>query len=247
MIEAKDITVSTPCIYSSADPIWMFAISCRRFNIPFLPFGVGRGYSDWVDIMLTQLMEAAKTCPTSHILYTDSRDAFFLSGLDEITEKYNRMGCPPLMLASDCAGFSTYQAWYDKVPWDTTKKFPFFQVGGKLCEAQRLYEAIHWMFERNQSGDWGKMPGDNPPWWCNFMVERPGELTIDHNCEIFQTCTTLALEVENGRIRNTITKSLPCVLHFNGGYTDHVEGKWQRMEPTWRALGYTENPPWVTK
>lgn len=245
-VQTSDITVITPCCgYENTEPLWMFLITCKRFGITPTFYGKGKTYSGWVDIMLTQLMEAARTCPTSHMLYTDSRDAFFLAGMDEITEKYNAMGCPPLLMSACNVGFSTYQAWYDKVPWDMTKAFPYFQVGGMVCEAKVLYEAICWMFGRNKTGDWGTMPDDNPPWWCNFMAERPG-LTIDHECSIFQSCTNCmdSLLFLGGRILNQFTWRSPCVLHFNGGYTDQKFGKWERMEPVWRQLGYKENPPW---
>jgi len=127
-----------------------------------------------------------------------------------------------------------------------TKAFPYFQVGGMVCEDKALYEAIRWMFERNETGDWGTMPGDNPPWWCNFMVERPGELVLDHDCRIFQNASNCmeTLAISEGRVFNATTHSFPCVLHFNGGYTDQKFGKWERMEPIWRQLGYKENPPW---
>lgn len=253
-ISPSDITVSIPCIYQTQDPIWMMAVTCNRFGINPRPFGFGRQPSDWVDIMLRQMGEQARTCPTSHMLYTDSRDAFFLTGLDEIAEKYNAMGCPPLLMASDCVGFSSYQAWYDKIGWDISKPFPYFQVGGMLCEAKALTDAIDWMFQREACGDWGAMPRDNPPWWCNFMVERPGELVIDHGCKIFQSATMCLgdLFVVNPnswevRVHNPRTHSFPCLIHFNGGYTDQVTGKWERMEPMWRQLGYTENPPWEGK
>jgi hypothetical protein len=257
-VQTSDITVITPCCgYENTEPLWMFLITCKRFGITPTFYGKGKTYSGWVDIMLTQLMEAARTCPTSHMLYTDSRDAFFLAGMDEITEKYNAMGCPPLLMSACNVGFSTYQAWYDKVPWDMTKAFPYFQVGGMVCEAKALYEAIRWMFERNKTGEWGEMPGDNPPWWCNFMAERPGELTIDHACDIFQNCsncmdtmyvwycaTSASAHYYYLRLRNMTTTTFPCILHFNGGYTSQETGKWDRMEPTWRQLGYKENPPW---
>lgn len=249
MISSKDITVVSPCIYDSYDPLWMFTTTCRRFGISPVYYGFGDTYGGWVDIMLRRLMGAAKECQTSHMLYTDSRDAFFLAGMEEITEKYNAMGCPRLLMGADCVGFSSYQEWYDKVPWDKSKAFPYFQVGGKLCEAKALHEAIQWMFWRDHSGDWGKMPGDNPPWWCNFMVERPGELTIDHECQIFQNATMCmdSLAVDEGRVVNVATVSQPCIIHFNGGYTDRRTGKWDRMQPMWRKLGYTENPPWESK
>ncbi len=250
-IEAKDLTVITPCMYENEEPIWMFLASCRRFGITPTFYGKGEQHADWVDIMLKRLMEAARTCPTSHMLYTDSRDAFFLCGLDEIARKYNAMGAPDLLMGADCVGFSTYQEWYDKVAWDMMKAFPYFQVGGMVCNAWALHEAIGWMFDRRESGAWGHMPGDNPPWWCNFMAERPGELVLDHECEIFQnSAQRVLLNVSEGlqkRLYNSVTTSWPCVLHFNGGYTDQVQGKWESMESFWRALGYTENPPWEAK
>jgi hypothetical protein len=246
MIESKDITVITPCLYPSKTPLWMFLASCRRFGVVPSYYAEGETYSGWVDIMLTKLMEAARACPTSHMLYTDSRDAFFLAGMDEVVDKYNWMGCPTLMLSADSMGFPGYEQWYDKVPWDLTKAFPYFQVGGKIGEAKVIAEAIKWMFSRARHGDWGNMPGDNPPWWCNFMAERPGELVIDHNCEIFQCATNVMdhLLISKGRMLNSLTGSRPCILHFNGGYTDQFKGKWYAMEKTWRQLGYTENPPW---
>jgi hypothetical protein len=252
VIEQKDLTVILPCIYDSEEPLWMMMATCRRFGITPTFFGKGEVYAGWVDIMLVKLAEAARTCPTSHMLYSDSRDAFFLTGLREVVENYNAMGCPPLMLGSDCVGFDSYKAWYDKVPWDKTKAFPYFQVGGKIGEAKAIYEAITWMLKKAKSGEWGEMPGDNPPYWCNFMVERPGELTIDHECQIFQNCTEAmhCLDVREPlwwpirRIYNSETDSWPCILHFNGGYTSQTEGKWYRMEEMWRRLGYVENPPW---
>jgi len=246
-VEAKDITVVLPCIYPNHDPLWMMLATCRRFGIAPTFYGEGETYGGWVDIMLKRLMEFAESCPTSHLLYTDARDAFFLSGLEEITEKYNLMGCPPFMFAADCQGFPAYQSYYDTVSWDMTKAFPYYQTGGKIGEAKVIHEAIQWMFEKVDSGAWSGMPGDDAAWWPWFMAQRPSELTIDHNCEIFQTCTTEALVVEDGRIRNTLTGSLPCVLHFNGGFTDQGRGKWYRMETMWRGLGYTENPPWEAR
>jgi hypothetical protein len=80
------------------------------------------------------------------------------------------------------------------------------------------------------------------------MIERPGELTIDHNCEIFMNCTEamkyLAVVYPQQRIVNGATNSWPCLLHFNGGYTDQKTGKWYRMKEMWRRLGYLDNPPW---
>jgi len=44
-----------------------------------------------------------------------------------------------------------------------------------------------------------------------------------------------------------LTQSLPCVLHFNGGSSDALTGKWESIKPYWQALGHTELPPWEGK
>ena len=257
MITANDITVSVPCLFPDERPIWMLQETARRFGWQVRPYGLGLTYQGWVHIKLTLLLEEARTCPTSHLLYTDARDAFFLAGPEEAADKYNLLGCPPLMLSAQPDIFGSYAKWYEGLPWDMSKRFRYIGTPGQLCEEDALAEALEWMLQRRATGEWGEMPDDDPPWWCNFIRERPGQLALEHDCSIFMNCGSYieegmwanVLEIRDGvgdcgRVHNRITDSWPCILHFNGGASDALMGKWDLLKPYWRALGYTSNPPW---
>lgn len=259
MIEAKDIAVSVSCLFPDTKPIWMMEHTCKRFNIPLHPYGIGEIYKGWVDIKINRLQKVAEdlSATHSHILYSDARDAFFLAPLEEVAEKYNALGAPPLMLSAQPDIFGTYAEWYKELPWDLKKRFPYIGTPGILAETKALSDALKWMQKRRDSGDWGEMHDDDPPWWCNFIRERPGELILEHDCSIFMNCgsyidcgmwgPTGALEIKNGRVWNRLTQQWPCILHFNGGSSHWLHGKWEWLEPYWRELGYTASPPWEDK
>jgi hypothetical protein len=52
------------------------------------------------------------------------------------------------------------------------------------------------------------------------------------------------LEIKEGRVFNKLTGEWPAIIHFNGGSSDAVKGKWDNLEQYWTAFGYTERPPW---
>lgn len=252
MITAKDITVSVPALFPNLDPIWMLKMTADRFGYQLRPYGIGAIYKGWIDIKVYRLLEEARTCSTSHIMYTDARDAWFLTEPEEVAAKYNSLGCPPMMLSAQPDVFNTYAKWYEGIPWDMTKRFRYIGTPGMLCEAGALADALAWMLRRRESGDWGDMPDDDPAWWCNFIRERPGELVLEHDCAIFMNAGSYiaegmwenVLEIRDNRVFNKLTGAWPCVLHFNGGASDALKGKWGDLERFWRALGNTENPPW---
>jgi hypothetical protein len=121
------------------------------------------------------------------------------------------------------------------------------------------------------------MPDDDPPWWNRFMTEFPGEVKLDTDCAIFMNAGSHIEEgmwervleivtdpnrlnppdrprVLNRLLMNTFTDeqaalgfAWPCILHFNGGSSDALTGKWESIKPYWQALGHTELPPWEGK
>jgi hypothetical protein len=253
MIKPEDITVSVPCLFPDRQPIWMMERSCERFGYQLRPYGIGCTYDGWIDIKVKRLREEALTCPTSHILYTDGRDAFFLAGPEEVAEKYNALGCPPLMLSAQCDIFGSYGKWYEGIPWDMTKKFRYVGTPGQLCEAKALADALGWMQENYHLGeDDHGLPDDDPPWWIEYLRAHPGQPKFDHQCAIFMNAGSeceegmwgSVLEIVNGRLHNRMTDEWPCLVHFNGGYSHQQYGKWESLEQHWKKFGYTERPPW---
>jgi hypothetical protein len=257
MISGKDITVAVPCLFDKADPIWMMTTSAAKHGLSLKPYGLGATYDGWTDIKVNKLRQEALNCPTSHILYTDARDAWFLGGPDEIAEKYNAYGAPPLMLSAQINVFGTYAAWYKDLPWDMSKVFRYIGTPGQLCEAKALADALGWMQENYKLGndyEHNELPDDDPPWWCEFIRHHPGVLKLETECSIFMNCGELGnqewhdvLEFRDGRLHNKVTGQNPCILHFNGGYSHALYGKWERLEPFWKACGYTERPPWEAR
>jgi len=255
MIEPKDITVSVPCLFPDRRPIWMMEHSCKRFGLQFRPYGLGAIYSGWIDIKVHKLRQEALNCPTSHLLYTDARDAWFCAGAEEIAEKYNALGAPPLLLSAQSDVFGAYGKWYEGIPWNMTKKFRYVGTPGQLCEAKALADALGWMQDNHHLGEdveAGGLPDDDPPWWIEYLRTHPGQVHFDHECAIFMNAGSHieegmwenVLQIKDGRLYNKLTDQWPCLIHFNGGYSDALHGKWEMLEPYWKAFGYTERPPW---
>jgi hypothetical protein len=259
MITTSDLTVYTSCIFQDHAPIWMLETSAKKFGIPVKTYGEGGTYRGWVDIKIVRMLQAAKQCETSHLLYTDGRDAFFVGALDEIVHKYNRMGCPKLMLSAEPGSFFSYQPWYDALEWDTSLSFPYTGVGGQIHETQSLIDAYTWMLENYHVGNGPDDNGpealsnDDVPFWLTYMKKFPGSVKIDHDCAIFMNAGStidaggmwdVALEIQGERAYNRLTHEYPCIIHFNGGSSHETRGKWEMMEPYWKKFGFTERPPW---
>ena len=256
MIEAKDITVAVSCLFPNTDPIWMMESSLNKFGFQYIPYGLGEQYRGWIDIKVHKLLEVARNCPTSHILYSDARDAWFLTGPEEVAEKYNALGCPPLMLSAQADIFGSYLKWYSKVEWNESEPFRYVGTPGQLCEAKALAGALGWLQENFHVGDETVdphgLPDDDPPWLIEYMAAHPGEVKFDHRCSIFMNAGShmtegmweTVLEVRGNRLYNKMTGEWPCLVHFNGGSSDALKGKWESLEAHWKAFGNTERPPW---
>ncbi len=256
MIQGKDITVAVSCLFPDTRPIWMMESTLKKFGYQYTPYGIGQQYRGWIDIKVQKLREEALKCPTSHILYSDARDAWFLAGPEEVADKYNSMGAPPLLLSAQPDIFGSYAKWYEGIPWDMSKVFRYVGTPGQLCEAKALAEALGWMQDHYHIGDDTVdpqgLPDDDPAWWIEFMRARPGELKFDHECAIFMNAGSPmtegmwenVLEIEDGRLHNKFTDSWPCLIHFNGGSSDALKGKWESLETFWKAFGNTQRPPW---
>lgn len=257
MITPQDITVVVPCLFPNTIPIWMLMESANKFGIPVRPYGIGATYSGWIDIKVHKLKREAQRCETSHILYTDARDAWFLTDLEHIADRYNQLDCPDLLLSAQSDVFGTYAKWYEGIPWDMSEDFRYVGTPGQLCKASALESALTWMTDNYHLGeDEHGLPDDDPPWWIEFMRAHPGEVQFDHKCSIFMNAGSRlggeremwgdCLEFMGQYVYNRLTDTFPSILHFNGGASHALKGKWEQLEPFWRKNGHGSNPPWVS-
>lgn len=208
--------------------------SCRKYNIALRYFAFGKPCADWAHLKIEEPLVAFEKLLKegfTHVLYSDSRDAFFTGGPEEIVLKYKAMGYPPCVVSAEraCNPNDSYREHYP----DPGTPYRFHNVGGYLALIPWMYGSFKRMVSYfNRSGDdaeiwqWGWSEG----WF------RP---KIDSTCEIFQTNTGWegeVLEVREGRLYNTITKTNPCVYHLPGGYTDPVRGKLEALLPWWNRI-----------
>jgi len=244
MVKAEDIKLAISCLFPDTNPLWMMLHTCERFGVQPFCYGLGDTYAGWLDIKVKRLAKVARElrdCGFTHIMYSDGRDAWLCAGMDEVAEKYNALGAPPLLLSAQrrpfCGGYAEY---YAQVDWDTSKAFPYVGTPGQLCSCEALASALDYMAE-NYKG----CPDDDPAVWCSYMAEFP--VRLDHDCSIFMNVGDMdegEWEVRDGRAYNRLTETEPCVIHFNGGGSDALKGKWESLEKWWKAFGYTKRPPW---
>jgi hypothetical protein len=243
-----NIQVITLGLYPTLDEAhrrtWIFRASCAKHSIEPCYFGIGElwRYHEWsvmkIDYQLEYLRSDA-TKDATHILYTDSLDAVFFAGLDEIQAKYEALGSPPMLVsAHNAIAGREWGVDYDAVFPKDCGPFRVPYVGGYLGERDAAVAAFEMLaatpLRLNQRKD------DVFVWWNAWEAGwRPA---LDSTCQIFQAGSAgLAEDTDrSGRIYNLITGSYPCVPHFQGNYQDNqaVRGwKDYMMEPFARKWG----------
>jgi hypothetical protein len=216
--------------------LWIFNRSVEKFNIsPVFQYGVGRIFPSYrimkLDWQLDYLRIISSRESYTHVLYTDSWDAFFCAPLSEIIAKYEAMGSPPI-LASAYSGFadSTAPAGFG----DESIRLRFPNVGGYIAEIPAIIEAFTRM-----------MPipsGDDSMVWRDAWLQGWFRPALDSECAIFQVtdenCATNPFHRPHAvSLVNLETDSYPCILHLSGGYSSQESGKDDRMIPWARRLG----------
>lgn len=217
--------------------IWLYLTSCRKFGIEPKLYGTGMDRyegSGWIrmDAMLAAVKEVDRS-EFTHVLYTDAWDLLFTVGLDEITMKYERFGCPPMLMAAGVGtNVNDLDAYLD-VELDDTKFYRYPAQAAYIAEIGYLVDAFERMDKsRKHDETYAYMKAWKEEWF------RP---VLDHQCEIFQDHPDHC-RVVNGwdkgqrRLYNEQTDTYPCTLHFGGGFTDQETGKDERIIPWAKEL-----------
>lgn len=213
--------------------IWIFLRSCERFGVGskmLRLYGCGTpqfpGYRRMkLETQLKYLEDHSEDF--THVLYTDSLDAFVVAPLAEIVDKYEAMGSPA-MLAAAYTGFADSTA--PEGFGEERLRYP--HVGGYIAEVPVIIDAFERMLQLPHQ------TGDDSFNWRDAWLEGWFRPTLDSQCEIFQvTDEHCGVHPATGRLVNYKTESQPCILHLAGGYTDQVSGKDDRMKPWAERLG----------
>lgn len=232
----------TACVFLTDAPIWRLKKSCERFGIDLRPYGLGKTYTNWPIIKIVQMLEhfhLLKSEGYTHVLYTDGRDSFFLTDLNEARMKYVNYGAPGCLMATETGCYP--RVWLaDRFP-DPGHHYRWLGSGQFIGSLDYLISI--WQMLKD---DYLDKPGEDQNeqgWMVQCFVDGKfgPEFMLDTYCQVFQSAgngdIADELRVENGRIYNAITDSYPCAIHFNGGYSDPITGKDTTMKPIWDAIG----------
>ena len=219
--------------------LWIFLKSCEKADVPkedLHLYGMGRGFPGYKAMMLDYQLEYLKQHQAdgyTHVLFTDSWDAFFIDTLEEIKRNYTEMGRPPILVAAfyQLGNVSDEELQYPNC-FDHSIVYRYPNRGGYIAE----YGAIVDAFERMM-----KLPrqtGDECFNWYDAWQEGWFRPQLDSRCRIFQvTDGNFQALLQGAGGYNTLTQQYPCILHLAGGYTDQRTGKDQVMIPWAKRLG----------
>lgn len=204
------------------DKIKRLKATCGKFEIMLNVYGRGEFFS-FFDSKIRQMgvfLDRIKEDYT-HVLYTDAADSFFLSGLEEVLQKYEKMGKPKLLLSAEksCYPFADL---ISRFPADVGP-YRFFNAGGFIGEVKPLLDTL------SRLKSYYYINNNDNAHWMRAYDERKIDLTIDHKCEIFQTMSDVDYGIEvvlespmsdyvfdKQRVYNKETGTYPCLIHFNG-------------------------------
>ena len=223
--------VITPGFFSNRRAVRMFAESCKVHGIEPIYYCEGEQYCMWATMKIQKkipILNDLLSLGYTHVLYTDSRDAFFLGAIHNIEIRYSLLGSPPMLASAevDCNPSSDYESYYPQ----GVGPYRFHCVGGYIAE-------LSWVIEKfTQMLPYIKNTGDDADIWQWGYKDGWFKPMIDHTCLIFQTENKAHLRIEDGRLLNEETGNNPLVFHINGGYSSPVDGKYDRMLPYWNAL-----------
>lgn len=188
--------------------------SCQIFNIDLKVMRKTGGAFNFFEAKLEHLGNFINNLRNdfTHVLYTDAADSFFLAGLSEIIYKYEKLGKPDLIVSGEkgCHPFGDESGKFA----NPGTPYRYLNPGNFLGKIQPVLDAIsvaksYYWLNTNDQGHWmrGYLDGKIP-------------LVIDSQCELFQTMSDCDFNADftmaTGRIWNRLTKTTPCIAHFNG-------------------------------
>ena len=192
-----------------------FQESARRFNIEPILLGWNQEWKGlWSKIWL--IHEFCKSVGDNDlILFADGFDCLFLSGEEEIVEKFKTFNFPAVFSGeNNCHPSQNLH----KFP-DVGNGFKFLNSGGMMFEAGYMAALLdHWGIYPEK--DMRHYFDDQGFFHDLFLLQRA--VKIDYNADIWFTWLPwldygkLSYTFEGWRLRTNQTGSLPCIVHTPG-------------------------------
>lgn len=191
--------------------------SAKEFGIDVELLGEGMNYvthNDKTRILLDYLGDLDED---QIILYTDGYDSVFLSDLDYVEKEYLKMDHPFVMGTEqnfNCdAPFFAKMSYYLKYP-KGSKPYRFLNAGGWIGRAGYVNDILK-LVEKDGECDQDMLN--------RYLTTNRDRIKLDYENRIFSCMAGRTgmeerdyIIEEDGKVRNSITKSYPAILHAAG-------------------------------
>lgn len=160
------------------------------------------------------------------VLFVDGYDVVFLTGTEEIEEKWDQFTQDPSVKVI----FGSEKAiWPDPSIADqfpiTDSEYRFLNSGNFIGRVKDLKKITEELIPDS---------GDDQLYYQHKFLSKQFGITLDYKAEIFQCIAGCAdwpnikdeLDIEDDRIKNRAHKTYPCVFHGNGSKEQKIKHNW---------------------
>jgi hypothetical protein len=220
----------------------LFMESCHRYHIEPVILGWGEKWVGFGRKMMEIQQYVTKLPEEEIVISVDPFDVIFLSGLDEIEEKYVRNGTPFLCGALRLNRFNQtiYSFEFNRtrklIP-ETATGFNHLNSGTWIARAGTAASLIEDLIRKHQMTEVSM----EQQLLTGIYVKGSKIVDIDWKCDIFHNILfrdfltrrpdLSGLVFNETRIKNKVTGTIPCILHASGN---------SRMREIATRLGYSQ-------
>ena len=205
----------------------LFMESCHRFGIEPVILGWGDKWAGTCKKLIS-IRNFIIDLPTDEIvLSVDPFDVIFLSGLEEIEEKFRKLSIPFLCGALKLRSFNAkvYDHEFNRTTWTTPETltgYNYLNAGTWISTAGYASKLLKRLTDDGQL----QTCDIDQEVFTSLYIEDSSVMDIDWNCHLFYNLLftdfvtrrpdLTDLQYQDGRIRNRSTGSIPSVLHGSG-------------------------------
>lgn len=182
-----------------------------------------RGFIDKLLHFIDVVRVVAEQGEYTHLMFIDASDVVLLDGPGEVMRRYHALNHPWVCNAEPVIwtpGSFQYEDY--KTP---ECEYRYLNSGASIGEVGHM---LKWFNKWTDNGKRRPTPADvsmgDQDWMAARFIEGyPDAMTLDHQCELFQTmCHSLVGDnphcvITPGKVHNRVTGTDPIVIHFNGG------------------------------
>ena len=220
------------CIVNAQSPYGgeLLEKSAARVGVEIIRYGEGEPWPrDYRVGKLVRGIECVESLPAdvTHVMFLDNSDSLILAGPEEIVAQFEAYDLGKSLIIQgekNCYPDKKLESAYPApdYPWH------FVNSGGWIARKEVAL--------KNMKLAAGLAGYCDQLCWTRLYLSGKGDVEVDQQCRIFQSMylqTPEELRMVNGRLWNDVTKSGPCVAHWNGtknkGTPYSRDGMWALM------------------